>query len=61
MATLRILVPDGTTNYITNPSMRYDASGWNATAGVAQATFSDDFKRADGAVANGQYRSIHES
>lgn len=28
MATLRILVPDGTTNYIQNPSIRYDTTGW---------------------------------
>lgn len=28
-ANLRILVPEGTTNYITNPSLRNDTTGWN--------------------------------
>lgn len=27
---LRVLVPEGTTNYITNPSIRYVTTGWNA-------------------------------
>jgi len=27
---LRVLVPDGTTNYIKNPSFRYDTDGWIA-------------------------------
>ena len=26
---LRILVPEGTTNYVTNPSFRYDTTDWN--------------------------------
>lgn len=29
-ATLKILVPEATINYIQNPSMRYDTTGWNA-------------------------------
>lgn len=28
MATLKILVPDGTTNYVQNPSGRFDTTGW---------------------------------
>ena len=28
--TLRILSPEGTTNYILNPSARYDTTGWAA-------------------------------
>jgi hypothetical protein len=31
MANLQILVPEATTNYIQNPSMRYDTTGWNAS------------------------------
>lgn len=31
MAELKILVPDGTTNYIINPSLRFDTSGWSST------------------------------
>lgn len=31
MATLRILIPDGTVNYVKNPAMRYDTTGWAAT------------------------------
>jgi len=30
MANLSILVPEATTNYIKNPSIRYDTTGWNA-------------------------------
>ena len=30
MANLRILVPEGTTNYVTNPSIKVDTSGWNS-------------------------------
>src|SRR5688500_3244845 len=29
MASLRILVPEGTTNYIKNPAARYDTTGWS--------------------------------
>lgn len=29
MVKLRILVPDATVNYVTNPAMRYDTSGWS--------------------------------
>ena len=30
MANLSILVPEATTNYIKNPSIRFDTTGWNA-------------------------------
>ena len=30
MAKLRILVPESTTNYIYNPALRYDTTGWNS-------------------------------
>lgn len=30
MASLRILVPESTSNYITNPALRYDTTGWSA-------------------------------
>ena len=30
LANLRILVPDATTNYILNPALRYDTTGWTA-------------------------------
>lgn len=30
MASLRILLPDGTTNYVLNPSFRFDTTGWTA-------------------------------
>jgi len=30
MASLKVLTPDATKNYITNPQLRYDASGWTA-------------------------------
>lgn len=33
MASVRIVVPDATINYVKNPSMRYGTDGWNATAG----------------------------
>lgn len=32
MATLRILVPDDTINYIKNPAMRYDITGWSSVS-----------------------------
>lgn len=31
MTSLRILVPDSTTNYVKNPTMRYGTDGWNAS------------------------------
>ena len=40
MATLRILVPDGTTNYIKNPSLRYDTSDWNALGSTVTRTLT---------------------
>lgn len=30
MVELKILIPEATVNYITNPSLRYDTTGWNA-------------------------------
>jgi hypothetical protein len=30
IATLKVLVPEATTNYVQNPSLRYDTTGWNA-------------------------------
>lgn len=38
MATLRILVPDGTTNYVKNPSMRYDTTGYTANGATVTRT-----------------------
>lgn len=32
LASLRILVPDGTTNYIQNPSVRFDVTGFTASS-----------------------------
>ena len=40
MATLRILVPDGTTNYVKNPSMRFDATGWTAAGSTLTRTLT---------------------
>lgn len=34
MAKLEILVPKATTNYIANPAMRYDTTGWNASGSI---------------------------
>ncbi len=30
MASLKVLIPEATINYVTNPSLRYDTTGWNA-------------------------------
>lgn len=43
MATLRILLPDATTNYVKNPALRYDTTGW--TASGATLTRSLDYAR----------------
>src|SRR5512138_3332926 len=43
MMTLRILTPEGTTNYIQNPSARYDTTGW--VAGGSTLTRSLDQAR----------------
>lgn len=40
MARLRLCVPDGTLNYITNPSMRYDTSDWNAQGATVTRTLA---------------------
>lgn len=38
MASLRVLVPDATTNYIKNPSLRYDTTGWAASGSSISRT-----------------------
>ena len=39
MASLRIMVPDGTTNYVKNPALRYDTTGYTANgATVTRST-----------------------
>lgn len=42
MASLRILVPDGTTNYIKNPSLRFDTTGYTSVG----STLSRSLERA---------------
>ena len=60
MATLRILAPEGTTNYVRNPSARFDTTGW--TASGSTLTRSLDYARFGIAsfkvVANGS--ALHE-
>lgn len=56
-AKLRMLVPEGTTNYVKNPSAEVDTSGWNVTAGIAVDIFEDDFERPDGPPLNGWLQS----
>lgn len=41
MASLRILVPDGTVNYVKNPSFRYDTAGWTAVGSTLTRTLSE--------------------
>lgn len=48
MAKMKILVPDGTTNYIENPSLRYDTSGYTA----AGSTISRSLNRARFGIAS---------
>lgn len=48
-ARLRILVPDGTINYIKNPSFRYDTEGWEAVS----ATLTRTLDRARFGVSSG--------
>lgn len=38
MMTLRILSPEGTTNYVKNPSARYDTTGWSAVGSTLTRT-----------------------
>lgn len=47
---LRILTPEGTVNYIKNPSFRYDTSGWD----VQGATLTRTLERARFGVSGGQ-------
>ena len=42
---LRILVPEATTNYITNPSMKFGTTGWSVTPGTVTLTRSFDQAR----------------
>lgn len=37
-ASLRILIPDATQNYIANPSLRYDTTGWTAFSSTISRT-----------------------
>lgn len=37
-ASLRILVPDRTSNYVQNPSLRYDTTGWNQSGSTISRT-----------------------
>lgn len=48
MATIKILVPDATTNYIENPSLRYDTTGFVAVG----ATISRSLNRARFGIAS---------
>lgn len=41
MASLRILVPDGTTNYIENPAFRYGTTGWAAVGAAISRTLDE--------------------
>lgn len=47
---LRILIPEGTTNYVKNPSFRYDTTGWTAVG----ATLTRSLARARFGVASGK-------
>lgn len=38
LANLRILVPDATTNYILNPALRYETTGWTAAGSTISRT-----------------------
>ena len=38
-ASLKILVPEATVNFIENPAIRYDTTGWNAVGSVLSRTF----------------------
>jgi len=40
MATIRILIPDATVNYIKNPALRYDTTGWNAAGSAISRSLS---------------------
>lgn len=41
MASLRILAPEGTTNYIENPAFRYDTTGWTAVGSAISRTLDE--------------------
>lgn len=47
---LRVLVPDGTTNYIKNPSFRYDTDGWTTVG----ATLTRSLDRARFGISGGK-------
>ena len=38
-ASLKILVPEATVNFIENPAIRYDTTGWNASGATLSRTF----------------------
>lgn len=38
MVSLKILIPEATTNHITNPNIRYDTTGWNAQGSTISRT-----------------------
>ena len=38
-ASLKIMVPEATVNFIENPSIRYDIAGWNASGATPTRTF----------------------
>lgn len=48
MVKLSILAPDATTNYVTNPALRYDTTGWNASG----ATITRDLNYARFGIAS---------
>lgn len=39
MASLRMMVPEATTNYVKNPSIRYETTGWNAVGSAISRVF----------------------
>ncbi len=43
VASLRILVPDGTQNYVQNPTLRFDTTGWTLFSSTISRTL--DFAR----------------
>lgn len=40
-AKIRLLVPDGTTNYVKNPALRYDTDGWNVFGSSISRTLEE--------------------
>ena len=50
MINLKILVPDATTNYVTNPNFRNNTTGWN----VVGATITRTLEKARFGIASGK-------